>query len=95
MRAVFRTNLPLNTCYNIDSRNSDLFVFMMWLLIFFVWLVIVVGGIYWFLFRKQSPFSLESVRPPGPREFDQKKRDKVIKQGKMIAVKNACMQHHI
>ncbi|XP_038592343.1 inactive all-trans-retinol 13,14-reductase [Micropterus salmoides] len=54
---------------------------MMWLLIFFVWLVIVVGGIYWFLFRKQSPFSLESVRPPGPREFDQKKRDKVIKQG--------------
>uniref|UniRef100_A0A8C6SBK7 Si:ch1073-13h15.3 n=1 Tax=Neogobius melanostomus TaxID=47308 RepID=A0A8C6SBK7_9GOBI len=28
------------------------------------------------------PFSLESVRPPAPREFDQRKRDKVIKQGK-------------
>ncbi|MEQ2225140.1 hypothetical protein ILYODFUR_014502 [Ilyodon furcidens] len=53
----------------------------MWLLILLVWLVIWAGGTYWYLFRKPSPFSLESVRPPGPREFDQKKRDKVIKQG--------------
>ncbi|XP_036938014.1 inactive all-trans-retinol 13,14-reductase [Acanthopagrus latus] len=53
----------------------------MWLLIFLVWLAIWVGGSYWYLFGKKSPFSLESVRPPGPREFDQKKRDKVIKQG--------------
>ncbi|XP_033975522.1 inactive all-trans-retinol 13,14-reductase [Trematomus bernacchii] len=54
---------------------------MMWLLIFLAWLVIWAGGTYWYLFGKKSPFSLESVRPPGPREFDQKKRDKVIKQG--------------
>ncbi|KAK1881799.1 Inactive all-trans-retinol 1314-reductase [Dissostichus eleginoides] len=53
----------------------------MWLLIFLAWLVIWAGGTYWYLFGKKSPFSLESVRPPGPREFDQKKRDKVIKQG--------------
>ncbi|KAM6963575.1 inactive all-trans-retinol 13,14-reductase [Tautogolabrus adspersus] len=54
---------------------------MMWLVIFLVWLAIWAGGTYWYLFGKRSPFSLESVRPPGPREFDQKKRDKVIKQG--------------
>ncbi|KAG7227691.1 hypothetical protein INR49_029453, partial [Caranx melampygus] len=54
---------------------------MMWLLIFLVWLILWAGGTYWYLFGKPSPFSLESVRPPGPREFDQKKRDKVIKQG--------------
>ncbi|CAB1338368.1 unnamed protein product [Coregonus sp. 'balchen'] len=53
----------------------------MWLLIFLAWLVIWAGGTYWYLFGKPSPFSLESVRPPGPREFDQRKRDKVIKQG--------------
>ncbi|KAL6094586.1 uncharacterized protein ACO6RY_15961 [Pungitius sinensis] len=53
----------------------------MWLLVFLAWLVIWVGGTYWYLFGKPSPFTLESVRPPGPREFDQKKRDKVIKQG--------------
>ncbi|KAK2820635.1 hypothetical protein Q5P01_023594 [Channa striata] len=53
----------------------------MWLLIFLVCLVICAGGTYWYLFGKPSPFSLESVRPPGPREFDQKKRDKVLKQG--------------
>ncbi|KAM9716404.1 inactive all-trans-retinol 13,14-reductase [Menidia menidia] len=53
----------------------------MWLLIFLVWLAVWAGGTYWYLFGKPSPFSLESVRPPGPREFDQKKRDKVIKQG--------------
>lgn len=57
----------------------------MWLLIFLVWVAIWVGGSYWYLFGKKSPFSLESVRPPGPREFDQKKRDKVIKQGKIIS----------
>lgn len=55
----------------------------MWLLILLAWLVIWVGGTYWYLFGKRSPFSLESVRPPGPREFDQKKRDKVLKQSKM------------
>ncbi|XP_038152833.1 inactive all-trans-retinol 13,14-reductase [Cyprinodon tularosa] len=53
----------------------------MWLLIVLAFLVIWAGGTYWYLFGKPSPFSLESVRPPGPREFDQKKRDKVIKQG--------------
>ncbi|XP_017289341.1 inactive all-trans-retinol 13,14-reductase [Kryptolebias marmoratus] len=53
----------------------------MWLLIILVLLVVWAGGTYWYLFGKASPFSLESVRPPGPREFDQKKRDKVIKQG--------------
>ncbi|TDG97795.1 hypothetical protein EPR50_G00211690 [Perca flavescens] len=53
----------------------------MWFLIFLVWLVIWAGGTYRYLYGTPSPFSLESVRPPGPREFDQKKRDKVIKQG--------------
>ncbi|XP_061612908.1 inactive all-trans-retinol 13,14-reductase [Phyllopteryx taeniolatus] len=53
----------------------------MWLLVIVVWLLVWVGGTYWYLFGKRSPFSLDSVRPPGPREFDQKKRDKVIKQG--------------
>nr|XP_015818274.2 inactive all-trans-retinol 13,14-reductase [Nothobranchius furzeri] len=53
----------------------------MWLFIFLIWLATCVGGTYWYLFGKRSPFSLESVRPPAPREFDQKKRDKVIKQG--------------
>ncbi|XP_006790992.1 inactive all-trans-retinol 13,14-reductase [Neolamprologus brichardi] len=52
----------------------------MWLLIFLVCLLICAGT-YWYLFGKPSPFSLDSVRPPAPREFDQKKRDKVIKQG--------------
>lgn len=55
----------------------------MWLLILLACLAIWAGGTYWYLFGKRSPFSLESVRPPGPREFDQKKRNKVIKQGKM------------
>ncbi|XP_037320126.2 inactive all-trans-retinol 13,14-reductase [Pungitius pungitius] len=63
------------------SSGSYLGVSTMWLLVFLAWLVIWVGGTYWYLFGKPSPFSLESVRPPGPREFDQKKRDKVIKQG--------------
>uniref|UniRef100_A0A7N8YDH8 Si:ch1073-13h15.3 n=1 Tax=Mastacembelus armatus TaxID=205130 RepID=A0A7N8YDH8_9TELE len=53
----------------------------MWLLIFLVWLITWAGGTYWYLFGKPSPFSLESVRPLAPREFNQKKRDKVIKQG--------------
>ncbi|KAM9831225.1 inactive all-trans-retinol 13,14-reductase [Neosynchiropus ocellatus] len=53
----------------------------MWLLVLIVWLVLWAAGSYWYLFGKPSPFSLESVRPPGPREFDQKKRDRVIKQG--------------
>uniref|UniRef100_A0A7N8XLY9 Si:ch1073-13h15.3 n=1 Tax=Mastacembelus armatus TaxID=205130 RepID=A0A7N8XLY9_9TELE len=50
----------------------------MWLLIFLVWLITWAGGTYWYLFGKPSPFSLESVRPLAPREFNQKKRDKVI-----------------
>ncbi|XP_028990207.1 inactive all-trans-retinol 13,14-reductase [Betta splendens] len=53
----------------------------MWLLIFSVFLLPWVGGTVWFLFRRRSPFSLESVRPPGPRVFEQRERDKVIKQG--------------
>ncbi|XP_030630929.1 inactive all-trans-retinol 13,14-reductase [Chanos chanos] len=44
---------------------------------FLIWAV----GTYWYLFGKRSPFSLESVRPPGPLELDQKKRDKVLRQG--------------
>uniref|UniRef100_A0A3P9LN49 Si:ch1073-13h15.3 n=1 Tax=Oryzias latipes TaxID=8090 RepID=A0A3P9LN49_ORYLA len=53
----------------------------MWLLIAVLGLVVWAGGTYWYLFGKPSAFSLESVRPPGPREFDQKNRDKIIKQG--------------
>ncbi|XP_030195584.1 inactive all-trans-retinol 13,14-reductase [Gadus morhua] len=53
----------------------------MWLLIFLALPLMWAAGTYWYLFGKKSPFSLESVRPPGPREFDQKKRDRVIKQG--------------
>ncbi|KAM3859401.1 inactive all-trans-retinol 13,14-reductase [Diretmus argenteus] len=53
----------------------------MWLLVLLACVLIWAGGTYWYLFGKPSPFSLESVRPPGPREYDQKKRDKVIKQG--------------
>ncbi|KAF6729996.1 putative all-trans-retinol 13,14-reductase [Oryzias melastigma] len=53
----------------------------MWLLIALLWLLVWAAGTYWYLFGKPSGFSLESVRPPGPREFDQKKRDKIIKQG--------------
>ncbi|KAL0983788.1 hypothetical protein UPYG_G00132820 [Umbra pygmaea] len=53
----------------------------MWLLIFLALFVLWACGMYWYVFGKQSPFSLESVRPPGPMEFDQKKRDKVLKQG--------------
>lgn len=43
--------------------------------------VIIAAGSYWYLFGRPSPFTLESVRPPGPYEMDQKKRDKVLKQG--------------
>ncbi|XP_004080644.1 putative all-trans-retinol 13,14-reductase [Oryzias latipes] len=53
----------------------------MWLLIAVLGLVVWAGGTYWYLFGKPSAFSSESVRPPGPREFDQKNRDKIIKQG--------------
>lgn len=41
----------------------------------------MAAGSYWYLFGRPSPFTLESVRPPGPYEMDQKKRDKVLKQG--------------
>ncbi|RXN25953.1 all-trans-retinol 13,14-reductase [Labeo rohita] len=53
----------------------------MWLLIFLVFFLIWACGVYWYLFRKPSPFTVESVRPAGPLELDQKKRDKVLKQG--------------
>ncbi|GAA6084330.1 inactive all-trans-retinol 13,14-reductase-like [Tachysurus ichikawai] len=53
----------------------------MWLLVLLVWFLVWAGGTYWFLFGKPSPFSLESVRPPGPLEMNQKKRSKNLKQG--------------
>ncbi|XP_053496558.1 inactive all-trans-retinol 13,14-reductase-like [Ictalurus furcatus] len=53
----------------------------MWLLLLLVWFLIWAVGTYWYLFGKPSPFSLESLRPPGPLELDQKKRDKILKQG--------------
>lgn len=68
-------------CEEEEEENG----FRMWLLILVLWLVLWLAGSYWYLFGKKSPFSLESLRPPGPREFDQKKRDKVIKQGNDIS----------
>ncbi|CAG06572.1 unnamed protein product, partial [Tetraodon nigroviridis] len=53
----------------------------MWLLVLLAWSAVWIGATYWYLFGKRNPFSLESLRPPAPREFDQKKRDKVLKQG--------------
>ncbi|GAA6091865.1 inactive all-trans-retinol 13,14-reductase-like [Tachysurus ichikawai] len=53
----------------------------MWFLVLLVWFLVWAGGTYWFLFGKPSPFSLESVRPPGPLEMDQKERSKILKQG--------------
>ncbi|KAI5617644.1 putative all-trans-retinol 13,14-reductase, partial [Silurus asotus] len=53
----------------------------MWLLVVLVWFLVSAIGSYWYLFGKPSPFSVESVRPPGPIELDQKKRDKILKQG--------------
>ncbi|KAJ8383508.1 hypothetical protein AAFF_G00220250 [Aldrovandia affinis] len=53
----------------------------MWLLLFLAWFIIWACGTYWYLFGKPSPFSLDCVRPPGPRVTDQKLRDKVLKQG--------------
>lgn len=55
-------------------------------LILLACLVVWIGATYRYLFGKQNPFSLESLRPPAPREFDQKKRDKVLKQGEMTNV---------
>lgn len=53
----------------------------MWLLLFLVFVLIWAGGTYWYLLRKPSPFTAESVRPAGPLELDQRNRDKVLKQG--------------
>ncbi|XP_060795431.1 inactive all-trans-retinol 13,14-reductase isoform X2 [Neoarius graeffei] len=53
----------------------------MWLLVLLVCFLVWAVGTYWYLFGKPSPFSLESVRPPAPLELDQKKRDKILKQG--------------
>ncbi len=55
--------------------------FSMLLLVFLVCVLIWAGGTYWYLLRKPSPFTVESVRPAGPLELDQKTRDKVLKQG--------------
>ncbi|KAK3560095.1 hypothetical protein QTP86_033895 [Hemibagrus guttatus] len=49
--------------------------------IFQVWFLVSAGGTYWYLFGKPSPFSLESVRPPGPLELDREKGSKILKQG--------------
>ncbi|KAM9462822.1 inactive all-trans-retinol 13,14-reductase [Clarias gariepinus] len=54
---------------------------MMWLLVLLVCFLVWALGTYWFLFGKPSPFSVESVRPPGPLELNQKTRDKILKQG--------------
>ncbi|KAK3529228.1 hypothetical protein QTP70_021923 [Hemibagrus guttatus] len=53
----------------------------MWLLVLLMWFLVWAGGTYWYLFGKPSPFSLESVRPPGPLELDREKRSKILKQG--------------
>ncbi|XP_036429269.1 inactive all-trans-retinol 13,14-reductase [Colossoma macropomum] len=53
----------------------------MWLLVFLVSFLVWAGGTFWYLFGRRSPFTVESVRPPEPMELDQKKRDKVLKQG--------------
>ncbi|XP_047673163.1 inactive all-trans-retinol 13,14-reductase-like [Tachysurus fulvidraco] len=53
----------------------------MWFLVLLVWFLVWAGRTYWFLFGKPSPFSLESIRPPGPLEMDQKKRYTILKQG--------------
>ncbi|KAB5555278.1 hypothetical protein PHYPO_G00031870 [Pangasianodon hypophthalmus] len=53
----------------------------MWLLVVVVCFLVWAVGTYWYLFGKPSPFSVESVRPPGPLELDQKKRHKILKQG--------------
>ncbi|XP_036403015.1 inactive all-trans-retinol 13,14-reductase-like [Megalops cyprinoides] len=52
----------------------------MWLLIL-AGLLVLTCGTYRLLFGKRSPFSLKSVRPPGPRVTNQELRDKVLKQG--------------
>lgn len=66
----------------IVKKTPDLTQFFrMWLLVFLVCVLIWAGGTYWYLLRKPSPFTVESVRPAGPLELDQKKRDKVLKQG--------------
>lgn len=74
--------------YHQNAAVEDL---IMWLLVLLACVVIWVGGTYWYLFGKRSPFSLESLRPPGPREFDPKKRDKVLKQSKMTNIKHSLI----
>ncbi|KAG9267378.1 putative all-trans-retinol 13,14-reductase [Astyanax mexicanus] len=53
----------------------------MWLLAFLVWFLSWAGGMYWYLCGRPSPFSEDCVKPAGPMELNQKKRDKVLKQG--------------
>ncbi|KAK3529227.1 hypothetical protein QTP70_021924 [Hemibagrus guttatus] len=54
--------------------------------IFQVWFLVSAGGTYWYLFGKPSPFSLESVRPPGPLELDREKGSKILKQGECMRI---------
>lgn len=75
----------------MHHQNAAVEDLIMWLFVLLACLVIWVGGTYWYLFGKRSPFSLESLRPPGPREFDPKKRDKVLKQSKMTNVKHSLI----
>ncbi|XP_062859644.1 inactive all-trans-retinol 13,14-reductase-like [Trichomycterus rosablanca] len=53
----------------------------MWMLVVLVCFLVWAGVTYWYLFGKRSPFSLESVRPPGPLELDPKERNTVLMQG--------------
>lgn len=74
------TSLPTKCVHRFD----------MWLWIFSVVFVLCAAGAYWY--RKRSPFSLESVRPPGPRVFEQRERDRVLKQGREQTTNNNTVQ---
>ncbi|XP_076008262.1 inactive all-trans-retinol 13,14-reductase-like [Genypterus blacodes] len=54
---------------------------MILLLVFLFFFVVWTVGTYWYLYGKPNPFTLDSLKLPGPREFDQRKRDEVLKQG--------------
>uniref|UniRef100_A0A3B1K6G1 Si:ch1073-13h15.3 n=1 Tax=Astyanax mexicanus TaxID=7994 RepID=A0A3B1K6G1_ASTMX len=56
----------------------------MWLLAFLVWFLSWAGGMYWYLCGRPSPFSEDCVKPAGPMELNQKKRDKLLKQGEWM-----------
>lgn len=69
--------------FALSVYSSCAVSFRMWLLGLLVCFLVWAVGTYWYLFGKPSPFSLESIRPPGPLELDQKKRDKILKQGEV------------